>query len=166
MEKGERFKDVNYESLEHAQILERTTVDRFTKRTRLWSFAAGVVTAGLLFLIFILAGRVLPPMPKSHDITESLRLMEQAEWNDCGGTSEIAMSRGCLMEPLIYCWVPPQCLFEELTIQYPVFEDRAWYTNENHTEVVPVEDLWKGKHIHIYTERSVIWTSRSSARPS
>ena len=90
-----------------------------------------MVTAGLLFLIFIRAGRVHAPMSKSYDITESLRLMEQAEWNDCGVTSEIAMSRGCLMEPLIYGWVPPQCLFEELTMKYPVFEDRTWYTGEN-----------------------------------
>ena len=70
MEKEERFENVNYESLEHARILERTPVYRSTKRTRLWSFAAGVVTAGLLFPIFILFGRALAPMPKSYDITE------------------------------------------------------------------------------------------------
>ncbi|KAH7321835.1 hypothetical protein BKA65DRAFT_379408, partial [Rhexocercosporidium sp. MPI-PUGE-AT-0058] len=71
----------------------------------------------------------------------------------CGATSTEAISLGCVMEPLVYGWMPPQCLFPELTNLYPIFETKVWYTDQNHTEIVPREDLWAGKHYHIYTDR-------------
>lgn len=48
-------------------------------------------------------------------------------WNHCGRSSEEAMQRGCVMEPLFYDWMPRQCVYQELSGRYPVFEDRKWY---------------------------------------
>lgn len=53
------------------------------------------------------------------------------EWNYCGRTSEEAMHRGCVMEPLFYGWMPRQCVYGALTDRYPVFEDRKWFLEED-----------------------------------
>jgi hypothetical protein len=167
--KSEVFNDVNYEclDLEDEDLSGRASSTSLiarssTKRTWVLSFAAGAAAATLILLLFKLAEHfVAPALPAAE---ESFHSMEQAAWNDCGNTSEMAMSRGCVMEPLVYGWMPPQCVFEELTTQFPVFEDRTWYVDKNLTEVIPREDLWKGKHYHIYTQRFVIQSSTSTTK--
>ncbi|KAK3315705.1 hypothetical protein B0H66DRAFT_518300 [Apodospora peruviana] len=80
--------------------------------------------------------------------------IEAEEWNHCGRSSKVAMERGCVMEPLFYGWMPPQCVFQELSYAYPVFEDREWFSDENLT--VPIaspEKLWKGEFVKIYTHK-------------
>jgi hypothetical protein len=57
------------------------------------------------------------------------------------------------MEPLFYGWMPPQCSWKDFSDQWPVFEDRAWYSDKNMTVPIPPEDLWAGRHVHIYTNR-------------
>lgn len=37
---------------------------------------------------------------------------------DCGRTSADAIARGCVMEPLIYGWMPPHCQYSEVTDAY------------------------------------------------
>jgi hypothetical protein len=55
----------------------------------------------------------------------------EEDWNHCGRSSEEAMRRGCVMEPLFYGWMPRQCVYQELSDRYPVFEDRKWYLEKD-----------------------------------
>lgn len=74
---------------------------------------------------------------------------------DCGSTNEEAVSRGCVMEPMLYGWVPPACYFSNLSMQYEVFSDREWYSDSDFgaASKVPIEDIWAGKHQHLYVHR-------------
>ncbi|KAF2790400.1 hypothetical protein K505DRAFT_251253 [Melanomma pulvis-pyrius CBS 109.77] len=87
--------------------------------------------------------------PRSRTFQE----IEDDEWNHCGRSSQHAMDKGCVMEPLFYGWMPSKCVFPELTDQFPVFEDRTWYQDENLTQVIAPEDLYRGKHNIIWTEK-------------
>ncbi|KAF2035099.1 hypothetical protein EK21DRAFT_41515, partial [Setomelanomma holmii] len=78
---------------------------------------------------------------------------EDTEWNYCSRSSKVAMERGCIMEPLFYGWMPRQCSWREFSDQWPVFEDRQWYSDVNMTIPIPVEDLWAGRYVHIYTSK-------------
>ncbi|OTB06567.1 hypothetical protein M426DRAFT_112630 [Hypoxylon sp. CI-4A] len=115
-------------------------------RSKLWPFIAGVSTAALVFLLLQLAN-------STTTSTKTPEEVENEEWNNCGRSSEAAMSRGCVMEPNFYGWFPSRCVFPELTDEYPVFENREWYSDVNLTQAISVEDLWGGKHAKIYTKR-------------
>lgn len=116
-------------------------------RHRAGYFTAGLLAASLIFILSLLAIQTSSP---------SLRTAAEREaegWNYCGRSSEVAKERGCIMEPLFYGWMPPQCSWKEFSDQWPVFEDRTWYSDENMTVTISPENLWAGKHVHIYTNR-------------
>lgn len=73
----------------------------------------------------------------------------------CGTTNEEAKLLGCVMEPMVYGWIPKPCYFPELSNQYTPFEDRDWYLSEAYLEEerIPSEDLWSAKHSHIFTRQ-------------
>lgn len=73
----------------------------------------------------------------------------------CGTTNEEAMAQGCIMEPMVYGWMPKPCYFPELSSQYTPFEDRDWYTSNSYLEEekIPPADIWAGKHQHIFTRQ-------------
>ncbi|RAL66488.1 hypothetical protein DID88_006178 [Monilinia fructigena] len=60
---------------------------------------------------------------------------------DCGNTTEEALSKGCIMEPMIYGWIPQECYFADLSAQYSPFEDRRWYTDATYSTVIAPADL-------------------------
>ena len=69
----------------------------------------------------------------------------------CGTTSEEAQARGCIMEPMVYGWMPKECYYADLTSEYNPFEDREWYTTNKFEERVTPEELWAGARKHVYT---------------
>ncbi|CAD6452029.1 8cc49e07-1eec-41e6-800a-5c1107dae2e3 [Sclerotinia trifoliorum] len=73
------------------------------------------------------------------------------QYLDCGSTTEEALAKGCVMEPMIYGWVPQECYFPELSKQYSPFEDRKWYTDATYSVQIPPADLWAGKRKHVFT---------------
>ena len=83
------------------------------------------------------------------------RVLERGPITDCGSTNEEAISRGCFMEPMLYGWVPPACYFANLSSQYQPFTDRDWYSDPHFasdSKIAP-EDIWAGKHVHIFVHR-------------
>ena len=76
-----------------------------------------------------------------------VRLMEL----DCGRSPEIARSKGCILEPMIYGWVPKPCYFEELSSQFDAFHDRLWYSDINMTQPLSVAQVEAGEIFYIYT---------------
>ena len=71
---------------------------------------------------------------------------------DCGRRSSEAIARGCVMEPLIYGWFPPQCSYDEVTDQHNPFEDgRKWYSDEAMTTELNSTQLWRGEHVNVWT---------------
>ena len=78
---------------------------------------------------------------------------KRVETITCGETNEEAIARGCVMEPMLYGWMPKECYFEKLSRQYTPFEDREWFTGSDYQERVPPEDIWAGKHKQIYAHQ-------------
>lgn len=136
-----------YKSLDDSEegISAVSRVSRSQNKTL--SFIAGLLAAFLVFGLSVTTVNLLSSTPKTA--TE----IEAEEWNYCGRSSDVAMKRGCVMEPLFYGWMPPQCAWKEFGDRWPVFEDRTWYSDFNLTNPVPKEDLWAGKHVKIYTHR-------------
>jgi hypothetical protein len=64
-------------------------------------------------------------------VTRRPRNALDEEWNHCGRSSAEAVRRGCVMEPLFYGWMPSQCVYQELSDRYPVFEDRKWFLEQD-----------------------------------
>lgn len=83
------------------------------------------------------------------------RLTSRPDVLTCGSTNEEALALGCILEPMVYGWMPAPCYFERLSSQYTPFEDRDWYTSNAYREEdkIPVEDLWAAKHEHIFTRQ-------------
>ncbi|TEY40958.1 hypothetical protein BOTCAL_0411g00060 [Botryotinia calthae] len=73
------------------------------------------------------------------------------QYIDCGSSTEEAISKNCVMEPMIYGWIPRECYFADLSAQYSPFEDREWYTDDTYTVRIPPADLWAGKNKHAFT---------------
>lgn len=73
------------------------------------------------------------------------------QYIDCGTTTSEALAKNCVMEPMIYGWIPRECYFPELSEQYSPFEDREWYTDANFSVRIPPSDLWAGKNKHVFT---------------
>jgi hypothetical protein len=142
-----------YESLSHRDSegfsMPRPMTTPSNKRTKAYSFVAGLLAAFLVFVFSLSVIAILNPTPRTAAEREA------EEWNYCGRSSRVAMERGCIMEPFFYGWMPPQCSWKEFSDQWPVFEDRKWYSNPNMTVSVSHKDLWAGKHVHIYTHRLV-----------
>lgn len=80
-------------------------------------------------------------------------LMPQPKILTCGVTSEEARARGCVMEPMVYGWVPKECYYADLSSEYNPYEDREWYTTPAFEELVTPEELWAGKRSHVYTHK-------------
>ena len=107
----------------------------------------GLVTAFAITVFFILVTFVLESQPRTA------KELEGENWNQCGRSVENALSRGCRMEPNFYGFFPERCVFPELSAEYPVFDDREWFSDVNLTQRIQVEELWEGKHVKVYTQR-------------
>jgi hypothetical protein len=69
----------------------------------------------------------------------------------CGTSSDEAQAQGCIMEPMVYGWMPKECYYADLTSEYNPFEDREWYMSNEFEERVTAEELWAGARKHVYT---------------
>lgn len=156
-ENEERFQGIKYNQLGEHNDTPRSRKDDL--RSKAWPFAAGLVTAIVIFILFQVVNS------RSTASAKSPEEIEREEWNHCGRTSADAVARGCLMEPNFYGWFPSRCVFSELTDKYPVFEDRKWFVDVNLTQEISVTDLWEGKHAKIYTKRLVMEYYRPPTTP-
>jgi hypothetical protein len=151
------FKDLpaKYEPLQHRDsdisASPRPITSKSGFRTKAYSFTAGLLAAFIVFLLSLSAIHLFTPSPPTAAAREA------EKWNYCGRSSKVAMERGCIMEPLFYGWMPPQCSWKEFSDRWPVFEDRTWYSDINMTIPISPEDLRVGKHVHIYTSRLVTY---------
>ena len=68
----------------------------------------------------------------------------------CGRTSEEAIARGCVMEPMVYGWMPPHCHYQEVSQKNSPFEDWQWYADENMTTLLSTDQLWRGEILTIW----------------
>lgn len=144
----EAFKDVEYETLtdEDANIMPSA---RRRWRWNLASFGVGCVLAALITSILFLTAKSLHH-PKTAEEIEA----QESEWNYCGHSSREAMELGCVMDPPLNSWMPPQCYFHELTSSLPpIFENRQYFSDVNMTQEITVEQLYNGEFSSVYTMR-------------
>lgn len=87
--------------------------------------------------------------------TRSLKLYWQTtpRITSCGHTSSEARARGCVLEPMVYGWMPPQCQFPEVTSQNDPFEKWQWYSDENMTQLLSRDQLERGESLDLWTNR-------------
>ena len=71
----------------------------------------------------------------------------------CGHTSSEARALGCVLEPMMYGWMPPQCQYPEVT-SHNNFTKWPWYADENMTQLLNEEQIWKGEFISLWTNIS------------
>jgi hypothetical protein len=90
------------------------------KHSNVLSFTAG-------FAASIVLGAIAISIYNTLSAAKTAAEIEAEDWNYCGRSSATAMDRGCVMEPMFYGWMPPQCVYQELTESLPVFEDRKYY---------------------------------------
>lgn len=90
------------------------------KHSNVLSFTAG-------FAASIVLGAIAISIYNTLSAAKTAAEIEAEDWNYCGRSSATAMDRGCVMEPMFYGWMPPQCVYRELTESLPVFEDRKYY---------------------------------------
>lgn len=141
---NEPYKKVAYEPLASSTVSIPSSPPHW--RSKLLHFGAGGLTTLLIALAVFAIQRVAFAPATTAEI-------EAEAWNYCGRSSVVARERGCVMEPLFYGWMPPACVFPELTAAHPVFEDRPWYRDKNMTIALRPEELWAGAHTMIYTPR-------------
>ncbi|ORY70414.1 uncharacterized protein BCR38DRAFT_471714 [Pseudomassariella vexata] len=147
MKPGDSYGNVEYENL--AQSQNSLPGPKQRSHSRIIPFGAGCVTT-LIFAAMLLA---IKHAVSALGSPISPAEIEAEEWNYCGRSSLTAKARGCVMEPLFYGWMPPQCVFPELTSAHPVFEDRKFYKDRNMTMELAPEQLWAGEEIMVYTHR-------------
>lgn len=144
-------KSLKYESLHTSDSDDASSLRPIafpsTTRHRACYFTAGLLSAALVFILSFTATKISSPSPRTAADREA------EDWNSCGRSSTVAKERGCVMEPLFYGWMPSQCSWKNFSDQWPIFEDRAWYSDKNMTVPISSEDLWAGSHVHIYTNR-------------
>ncbi|KAH8903894.1 hypothetical protein BR93DRAFT_931003 [Coniochaeta sp. PMI_546] len=116
------------------------------KHFNVLSFSTGCLTTIVVVAVTIFVHRILLA-PKTAE------QLEAEDWNDCGRSVDVARARGCVMEPMFYGFMPSRCVFPELSNQFPVFEDRPYYSDENMTQLVTPEELWNGKYSVVYTAK-------------
>lgn len=141
---NEPYKEVVYEPLAGSTVSTTSSPPHW--RSRLLHVGAG----GLMTLLLALGAFAIQRVAFAPATTAEI---EAEAWNYCGRSSVVARERGCVMEPLFYGWMPPACVFPELTTAHPVFEDRPWYRDKNMTIALRPEELWQGAHTMIYTPR-------------
>ncbi|KAH0522989.1 hypothetical protein TsFJ059_008049 [Trichoderma semiorbis] len=142
MEQKDQVRDyIEYEEVGVPSHIRRTKRPSCMERPSKFSI--------LMVVLFILAG--VANIGAWLWITRGHRDALDEEWNHCGRSSEEAMQRGCVMEPLFYGWMPKQCVYKELSDRYPVFEDRKWYLEKDMINEVESEALWRGSNIKVYT---------------
>ena len=100
-----------------------------------WADRRNQITAGLVVFVIL---AVIANAAVWFDVTRGPRDALEENWNHCGRSSEEAMRRGCVMEPLFYGWMPQQCVYNELSDRYPVFEDRKWYLEKELIVLYPI----------------------------
>lgn len=109
-----------YNNVEYSSLEMRPTRTTRWKHFNVLSFTTGVVTSIFLsFIAFYIYRAVFAVKPAAE--------IEAEDWNYCGRSSATAMERGCVMEPMFYGWMPPQCVYPELTETLHVFEDRKYF---------------------------------------
>ncbi|KAI0158358.1 hypothetical protein GGR57DRAFT_44570 [Xylariaceae sp. FL1272] len=132
---------IKYEELGNSGQIPSSGTRSFISRP---TVVAILAAASILLTIVANAGVWLLVTRKPRDALNE-------EWNHCGRSSSEAIERGCVMEPLFYGWMPSQCVYEDLSNRYPVFDDRKWFLEPEFVNEVPSEALWKGEHIKVYT---------------
>jgi hypothetical protein len=152
MGEAEEYKDIEYESLPDESSDDGPLVPRRKFRSRfgsfqwsLASFAAGCAGALIVMGVTIGIVRAVYHPNRVEDI-------KAADWNYCGHNSSTAMERGCVMDPALYAWLPPQCYFHELVTSLPpIFEDRDYFADEDLTLPITQEELYLGRYDRIFT---------------
>ncbi|KAB5526286.1 hypothetical protein GE09DRAFT_1064898 [Coniochaeta sp. 2T2.1] len=146
--------DVKYEALSGDASSETSSDETLSqlkslRRQKHWSvlsFSTGCLTTILIVSIaFFIHRHVTTP--------KTAEQLEAEDWNYCGRSVESARARGCVMEPMFYGFMPKKCHFPDLSSQFPVFEDRPYYSDDNMTQLVTPQEMWDGKYPVVYTPK-------------
>ncbi|KAK1974635.1 hypothetical protein LZ30DRAFT_554574, partial [Colletotrichum cereale] len=63
----------------------------------------------------------------------------------CGGSVEEAQELDCVFDIMSNAWTPRECYFEDLARDFLSLPNTTWYADEQHRELVPLEEFEKGE---------------------
>lgn len=137
----------NYTDYEH---LPRDEDDSQTTprppRQRPWLRIFGIVSLVLLSTILGAALGSIRPLKQYWQPTSQVKR--------CGHTSSQARARGCVLEPMIYGWIAPECQYPEVTEANDPWEKWQWYRDENFTQPISREQLDRAEVLDLWTNRA------------
>lgn len=68
----------------------------------------------------------------------------------CGSSVREAHDLGCVFDVMSNSWMPRECYFEDLALDFLSLPDTAWYADEEHNETVPLGEFEKGEMPLVY----------------
>jgi hypothetical protein len=142
----ELYKNVKYEALSSSTSTAAPQPKRVTPYSIIIACGATCITT-----IAVIAAAIL--LRQATLAPKSAAALEAESWNYCGRSSAEAIRRGCVLEPMLYGWMPSRCVYDELTTAYPIFDDRKWYYDSNLTQEIAPEILKSGNITRIYAHR-------------
>lgn len=103
-----------------------------------------IALLGVTTIVGTAIGTLLPPL-------FIWRKTSKPAATDCGHSSASAIAAGCVMEPLTFAWMSPECQYPEVTDLHTPFKDFHWFRYENMTEPLAEEQIMRGEVSQIWT---------------
>ena len=137
----------NYTDYEHLprDEDEQRQAETQVSRQRPWLRVFGIVS--LILLSSILGAVVGSSRPLK-------KFWQHEHIKSCGRTSSEARARGCVLEPMIYGWIAPECQYPDVTKANDPWEDWQWYRDENMTQPLSREQLDRAEALDLWTNRA------------
>lgn len=101
---------------------------------------AATAAAILFFALFVFMPR--PWLASDHP--------QQVAYYTCGNSTQDATAAGCRFDVMSYTWVHPNCFDQELMYEFLGESDWHWYTDEDSTESLTLDDVTRGQHEYVY----------------
>jgi hypothetical protein len=92
------------------------------------------LASGIIITIFIILIPILTHQPHHPKI-----------WTSCGSNPSTARSRGCQFDLISFSWQTPECYDSTLVSEFASFSPWTFWTSENGTETVSLEEAFLGE---------------------
>lgn len=137
------YKQGRYELVGETDAVEKTWTKSRTPTT------ASVKAA--LFIALVAVATIAGTAIGNHLPRNIWKKTTHPKATDCGHSSASALAAGCVMEPLTYAWMSPECLYPAVTALHTPFADYQWFRHENMTDVLSEEQIMRGEVLQIWT---------------
>jgi hypothetical protein len=166
----DKYDTIHSMDLPDDQVLSNETLQGSTtwRAERLHAFWLKVLLF-ILAQVLSLGGIIFILQITNPSVTAALSTWFSGHLPHCGDSLEEARSLGCLYDPMINSWIPPDCHFPTLFEEALAFNN-TWYYDKDMQHQIPmtvlmrgeVEAYWPGPGHHqlhcLYTWKKLLWS--------